>query len=212
MNGFSSYQAAFEELLMQIVPVPQLHAKWINTLSFLENCGARKIAACEHPQEVDEEMLKHAAEEFRHAFHLKKQSRKIGTTLLQTYSRESILGGNHTRHYLAKLEVTLCKMVLESRGTLNGEAYYLVTYAIEARSLELYAVYESVLRRLHSSLSVRALLAEEVEHLNEMRIRLLGFAEGPDWIRNASRFESSLCERWLAAIENEIKFSLARLC
>ena len=49
------------------------HAKWLNTLSFLENCGARKIAACEHPTLVKEEMLKHAAEEFRHAHHLKRQ-------------------------------------------------------------------------------------------------------------------------------------------
>ena len=38
-----------ESILNRIVASNELHAKWLNTLSYLENCGARKIAACEHP-------------------------------------------------------------------------------------------------------------------------------------------------------------------
>jgi hypothetical protein len=35
-----------EPILNVIVACNELHAKWLNTLSYLENCGARKIAAC----------------------------------------------------------------------------------------------------------------------------------------------------------------------
>ena len=61
-----SFSQRLSQLLDAIIPSPDLHAAWLNTLSYLENSGARLIAACEHPTGVKEEMLKHAAEEFRH--------------------------------------------------------------------------------------------------------------------------------------------------
>ena len=67
VNGFVSFEKELKELIGSIVKSSSLHGLWINTLSYLENCGARMIAACEHPTLVKEEMLKHAAEEFRHA-------------------------------------------------------------------------------------------------------------------------------------------------
>lgn len=51
------------EMLQTIVADPFLHAQWLNTLSYLENCGARLMAGCEHPTLV-RKMFKHAAEEF----------------------------------------------------------------------------------------------------------------------------------------------------
>ena len=56
-----SFADQIRQLIITIIAAPELHAKWLNTLSYLENCGARKIAACEHPTLVKEEMLKHAA-------------------------------------------------------------------------------------------------------------------------------------------------------
>lgn len=76
-----SFAQKIRQLLNTIIASDELHAKWLNTLSFLENCGARKIAACEHPTLVKEEMLKHAAEEFRHALHLKRQIGRISLIL-----------------------------------------------------------------------------------------------------------------------------------
>ena len=75
----------FTSLLRLVIAHPDLHAKWLNTLSFLENCGARKIAMCEHKTLVKEEMLKHAAEEFRHAHDLKKQLLKILNVLRELH-------------------------------------------------------------------------------------------------------------------------------
>lgn len=84
---------ASREMFAHIVAQPERHAKWLNTLSFLENCGARKIAACEHPILVQEEMLKHAAEEFRHALHLKRQIYRLGLQPPVNYALSNVLGG-----------------------------------------------------------------------------------------------------------------------
>ena len=89
---FSSFYEEITLLIQNIVSDPFLHALWINTLSYLENCGARKIASCEHPTAVKEEMLKHAAEEFRHAFFLKTQLRRVGF-YFNDYSLPHLLGG-----------------------------------------------------------------------------------------------------------------------
>ncbi|MGZ3633296.1 MAG: hypothetical protein ACXU9U_03630 [Parachlamydiaceae bacterium] len=86
MNTFTSFYEPTRELISTILANDYLHAKWINTLSYLENCGARMIAACEHPTLVKEEMLKHAAEEFRHAHHLKRQLAKLSVDPFETYT------------------------------------------------------------------------------------------------------------------------------
>jgi hypothetical protein len=78
IKGFISLEQEITHLVQHVVAIPSLHGLWLNTLSYLENCGARKIASCEHPTAVKEEMLKHAAEEFRHAFYLKTQLNRIG--------------------------------------------------------------------------------------------------------------------------------------
>ena len=43
----------------------------------MENTGARKISRFEHPVATDIIVLKHAAEEARHAYYLKKLIGKI---------------------------------------------------------------------------------------------------------------------------------------
>jgi len=100
--------SSIKPLLTSIVACPKLHAKWLNTLSYLENCGARKIASCEHPTLVREEMLKHAAEEFRHAHYLKKQIQRISRPI-ETYALPTLLGGIATLHYLNSLDLKTCR-------------------------------------------------------------------------------------------------------
>jgi CO/xanthine dehydrogenase FAD-binding subunit len=71
----------FHHLLKRIVQEGSTHAKWLNTLSFMENAGARKISKCEHPVLVTQIQLKHAAEEHRHAYYLKNRSENRSGTL-----------------------------------------------------------------------------------------------------------------------------------
>src|ERR1700726_501977 len=105
MTTFISFAEPMKQLLTTIITSHEMHAKWLNTLSYLENCGARKIAACEHPTLVKEEMLKHAAEEFRHAHHLKRQIQKVSPKPMETYSLALMLGGIASLHYLTLLDL-----------------------------------------------------------------------------------------------------------
>ena len=54
-----------ENIFETVVKDNKLHAKWLNTLSMMENAGAKKIKKCEHPILATEMILKHAAEEAR---------------------------------------------------------------------------------------------------------------------------------------------------
>jgi bacterioferritin (cytochrome b1) len=96
-------------LLEKIVQQNETHAKWLNTLSFMENAGARKISACEHPTEVSLIQLKHAAEEHRHAYYLKKQILKISSEFCKTYNSTELLASTATRQYLHSLDIKACK-------------------------------------------------------------------------------------------------------
>jgi len=65
-----------KDLIRKITQDDHTHARWLNTLSMMENTGAKKIKNCEHPVFVNEIILKHAAEEARHAYYLKSQIQK----------------------------------------------------------------------------------------------------------------------------------------
>jgi hypothetical protein len=87
-------------LLDTIVNNDTLHARWLNTLSLMENTGARKISASEDPLTVTYIILKHAAEEHRHAFYLKKQLEKVPGIDCPTYAGEYLLAPAYSKYYL----------------------------------------------------------------------------------------------------------------
>ncbi len=202
MTKWISFASQLEELLITIVSSNELHVKWLNTLSFLENSGARKIAACEHPTLVKEEMLKHAAEEFRHAHHLKKQIKRISSNAIDTYSLDSILGGKATLHYLRALDINVSRYLKKQgfNSNIKEVAYLLVTYAIEQRASELYPLYDAALRRVNSKVTVRSILLEEKEHLNEMKQGLTQLPNGFHHAEHVSKIECHICNLWLEAI------------
>jgi hypothetical protein len=194
-------------LLNTIVASQRLHAKWLNTLSYLENCGARKIAACEHPTLVKEEMLKHAAEEFRHAHYLKHQISKLSLEPMPTYSSPHLLGGRATLHYLSSLNLKACRYLKTagfSSTTIKEAAYLLVTYAIELRAEALYPLYDEILRKTDSRVAVRSILLEEKEHLNEMKEGLKTLSEGFKHAEIVCGFEEDLYENWILSIYTSI--------
>lgn len=207
MTSFISFAKQIEKLLTTIVASNELHAKWLNTLSFLENCGARKIAACEHPTLVKEEMLKHAAEEFRHAHHLKRQIEKISSNSLDTYSLSFILGGTATLHYLTALDSKASRYLKAlglSKHSIKEAAYLLVTYAVELRAEELYPIYDKVLRKAGSRVAVKSILLEEKEHLDEMKEGLKQFPSGFTHAAHICSLESNLCKLWLDEVAKNI--------
>ena len=199
----------FKQLLSEIVTDTGKHAKWLNTLSLMENTGARKISASEHKTDVTLIILKHAAEEHRHAFYLKKQIAKLGSGLCLNYTDVYLLAPHHSRYYLNMLDVMVCKY-LKSELNLSGNdlkfaAYLLVTYAIEVRADELYPVYKDVLDTAGSKVNVKSIIIEEEGHLEEMLVQLKNFST--EWERHAAKaveFEKGLFRKWLVGLEREV--------
>ena len=162
----------FYNLIDKIVSDNKAHSKWLNTLSFMENAGARKISACEHPTKVNLIQLKHACEEHRHAYYLKKQIGKINVEWCKTYEANELLAPIATRQYLHALDVKACKYLHAhfdlTKEELKYAAYLFVTYAIEVRADELYPVYQEVLTKTNSKVMVKSIILEEEGHLEEM--------------------------------------------
>src|SRR5262245_27691260 len=102
-----------QEILKIIVSDPKLHSQWLNTLSMMENAGDKKIKKCEHPVFVSEIILKHAAEESRHAYYLKKQIAKIASGACPTYESKYLIAPYSSAQYLNSLDVKLCRMLSE---------------------------------------------------------------------------------------------------
>ncbi|MEC5145864.1 hypothetical protein [Chitinophaga sp. 212800010-3] len=199
-----------QDLLQHIVGHDQLHARWLNTLSFMENAGARKISACEHPTLVSFIQLKHAAEEHRHAYYLKKQIAKVDPESCKTYQLHELLAPNQTRHYLHRLDMQTCRYLKDTfsleGSRLRHAAYLFVTYAIEVRADELYPVYQATLDNAASKVMVKSIILEEEGHLEEMINQLNEFdAAWETHARHILALEQQLFSEWLSAIGEELK-------
>ncbi|MEJ5104318.1 hypothetical protein [Chryseobacterium sp. MYb328] len=199
----------FHHLLKRIVQDGNTHAKWLNTLSFMENAGARKISKCEHPVMVTLIQLKHAAEEHRHAYYLKKQIGKIDPELCKTYENKELLAPIATRQYLHSLDIKACRYLQYvfqlTKEELKYAAYLFVTYAIEVRADELYPVYQEILTEESSKIMVKSIILEEEGHLEEMINQLNEFSE--NWQLHADHIleiEKDLHQQWINAITEEV--------
>ncbi len=205
--NYSATCIELKPILERVIHSEQLHAKWLNTLSYLENCGARKIATCEHPTLVKEEMLKHAAEEFRHAHYLKRQLVRVTSRKLEDYSLANVLGGMATLHYLKRLDMQACRYLIKtglSKIQVREAAYLLVTYAIECRADRLYPLYDECLQKMRSKVAVRSIILEEKEHLNEMREGLKRVSAGIVHAERVCAMEEALYHKWLHSLEQSI--------
>jgi hypothetical protein len=196
-------------ILPTIIADNQLHARWLNTLSLMENTGARKISASEDPVTVTYIILKHAAEEHRHAFYLKKQIEKVSDGLCPTYAGEYLLAPAYSKYYLNQLDVDVCRY-LKKELHLTGRdlrfaAYLLVTYAIEVRADALYPVYQDALDETGSKVNVKSIILEEEGHLEEMINQLKTFS--PNWQYHAQKavdMETGLFNDWVLALADSL--------
>lgn len=196
-------------ILPTIIANNELHARWLNTLSLMENTGARKISASEDPITVTYIILKHAAEEHRHAFYLKKQIEKSGKDLCPTYADEYLVAPACSKYYLNMLDVEVSRY-LKKELNLSGRelrfaAYLLVTYAIEVRADELYPIYQDALDNAGSKVNVKSIILEEEGHLEEMINQLQHFS--PVWQLHADKaveLETRLFEQWVVELGKEV--------
>lgn len=198
-------QSLLAEATDKIVQHNSLHTKWLNSLSMMENTGARKISKFEDPVHTNIVVLKHAAEEARHAYYLKKLIGKLDTAACPDYSYPYLLAPIQSSQYLNRLDVEACRYIknelrLSGRELMYG-AYLLVTYSIEVRADMLYGIYQDALTRHNSKVNVKSIIAEEEGHLEEMERMLVTFH--PEWQRLAAdvcRIEDALFTQWIKAV------------
>lgn len=199
-------------LLPLIIADNGIHARWLNTLSLMENTGARKISASEDPLTVTYIVLKHAAEEHRHAFYLKKQIEKTSAEQCPTYAPEYLLAPGFSKYYLNQLDIEVCRYLKKELGLtgkdLRFAAYLLVTYAIEVRADELYPIYQDALDETGSKINMKSIILEEEGHLEEMISQLKRFS--PEWEMHAAKaveLETRLFAGWINALADDLAVS-----
>jgi hypothetical protein len=159
-----------ERMLGEAVAKPDRHGRWLNTLAMLEHIGCRKIVTspCSEPNSAV--TLKHILEEARHAFFLKHQAEKLSGGA-PAHDDGALAAPAAARMYFQRLDATV------SRSTpgpaVSGNPYLCVSVIVEFRATWMYALYESVLKRAGSALSMRSLIGEETVHLDDLLRRLL---------------------------------------
>ena len=184
------------DFLGPILQDQNLHAKFLNTLSFLEYIGARKIFKGRDEKSVDFETLMHMSEEVRHALLFKRLSIKV-CSKKRNYDSEGVFCFEITRRYIGDLD-KYCEGLVE-----QDDCYALVSYIIEQRAVSFYRHYSRTLEKRGGGFSLKSLLVEEERHLEEMEAKIRGNLS-PDVVRNAWNFEGKLFENFVGALKREL--------
>lgn len=200
-------------LLEHIIKDPEVHCRWLSTLSYLELCGARKIAGY-LPKSLhngdswseESEILQHAAEEFRHAYFFHKLISKIKPGGTDSFPK---LCKRYGSRYLHILDLRIARQLRTLGHThIRKGCYLLTTYAIEKRAQELYGAYESLLKAHKSPISIRSILIEETGHLAQIEEEI---AKDPLLIsakEDARRYEEEIFSEFWEEVRNELSWMM----
>lgn len=195
------------ELLDRMIADPRLHGRWLETLSYLEMTGSRKISAYMPSQKCPLFLLQHGAEESRHAFFFKHQIRKLG---LDVDGDREILGGVRGKWYLHMIDQFVVRS-LKSSGlsgaSLRDAAYLLTTLSIELRAEWLYPLYESRLRLHDIPVSLRAVIKEEEAHLDFVRQKIAQ-SDLEAFIHPLMKYEAELFDKFTESLNRSLICSL----
>ncbi len=162
-------QARLEALIGTIVKNPQLHARWLNTCSFLEYVGFRKIVKSQRAEVLNAAILTHAVEEGRHALWLKKLAMQIGGPAFETYAADMLLCSEEAEDYFQSLDHQCEAQFTDHDERERAKLTYLyVTWLIERRALEVYGLYKSALAGTDVCNKLEGILAEEIGHLRQV--------------------------------------------
>ncbi len=150
-------------------------------------------------------VLKHLAEEARHAAFFKQRSKSIcGKDL--SYDHEDMFARPAAYMYFQRLDGSIFSM-LRSWQTGNkhhSSCYLWVTLAIEIRASWLYGIYQNFLQSHPLGFNLRSILAEEKAHLNEMLSKVQEIdTQFSTHLGQVMEKEMALFHRWLRSMEIE---------
>lgn len=165
----------FIDFLNRTVADTGRHMRFLNLLSLLEHMGSRKIMLSQMKGILTQDILKHLAEETRHAFFFKREAEKLARRPLEGYADEDTLCAGPGRFYFGRLDAGLTQPLAK---TVHRETGYLwVSMVVELRAIWVYRRYQQVLTQAGLPMSLKGIIAEEDRHLEDMVERLdeIGF-------------------------------------
>lgn len=149
---------------------PNEHARFLNTLALMEHIGSRKIMVSQTRGPLDQETLKHLAEETRHAYFFKRAAETLARRPL-AFDDDDAIRPSSAKMYFGRLDASIAAGLGPAAG---GEIPYLyVSLIIELRAIWTYRLHQQALDACpRAGLSLKSILAEENLHLQHMLERL----------------------------------------
>src|ERR1700685_1031573 len=163
-------EAPVEELLRVSIENSHQHAQFLNMLSLLEHIGSRKIMLSQMRAALTHEVLKHLAEETRHAAFFKGEAERVAGASIESYSGDETICAAAARGYFGRLDARLTAML--PTGAPAEAPYLWVSLMVELRAVWIYSRYQRELAQVGFPLSLRGVLTEEERHLSDLAVRL----------------------------------------
>lgn len=160
------------------IKTPRWHALWLNTLSFLEHIGSRKIIKSQDSAYLTDMVLEHIAEEARHALFFKRLANKISPQDCKNYESRFLILADRTEAYFQTLDQKIHQELQTNTSSQNliFFTYLYVTLLVEERAMVVYEVYEELLNlekkngntAIPQTMTLKPILTEEQGHLDQM--------------------------------------------
>ena len=151
-------------ILEEIVSYRALHGRWLNTLSFLEYIGTRKILKSLPADILDEILLSHISEEAFHSLFFKKLARKV-TQNNYSFREEELLLPEKCEDYFQNLD----KKAESLSGGNKVLNYLYTTWIVETRAVNVYSLYNQILQAKRFPFTLNPILKDEEKHLKQVK-------------------------------------------
>lgn len=190
------------DLIATVVADRGLHARWLNTFSFLEYVGFRKILKSQRAETLNAETLTHAVEEGRHALRLKKLAIALGGPGFDSYAADCLLCGEEAEDYFQSLD-RQCEAQFAERSEAERSrlTYLYVTWLVERRALDVYGLYKKAVKDPEIAARLDGMLVEEIGHLRQVESEIA--RRDPQHARRAPEviaLEAGLYDRFLGSL------------
>jgi hypothetical protein len=199
-------QDRLESLIGAVVAAPALHARWLNTFSYLEYVGFRKIVKSQRAEVLTAAILGHACEEGRHALGLKRLAIKLGGVEFDSYASEVLLCGEEAEAYFQDLDKACDEAFADRSNEERAKLTYgYVTWLVERRALDVYQIYKRALGESEIARKLGGLLAEETTHLADVEALLR--TGDPEFSTRSKKFEAieaALYQNFTDALTREL--------
>jgi len=204
----ASVSAGLPKFLRAVCADENLLSRFLNMLSMMEHIGSRKIMLSQMHGRLDQETLKHLAEETRHAFFFKRNAERFAGRELE-YAPADMMACTAAPMYFGRLDGAAARCA--NPAWPDHAPYILVSLLIELRAGWLYHAFDEALVAANMPLSLKSVIAEEEMHLRDMT-EAAGAAIGGDAvvIEHLMATEQKLFEKLWTTLQSEISQPTAR--